>query len=301
VIVVFGTICLDRVRRVPALPPSGGYVEVDSEELFLGGEAANTANALAGWGADVWLGGNDLGKEPEADLIKAKLGQLTPHSIGIAPYTAHTPVCDIYVTPDGDRTMIGLGFRDMEPIPDVSLIPMTAGGWLTAEPNMATVSRQVIRAANEAGMRTYLMDFIREDEPIGPQSVWQSSTDWAGKRGNVQANLKWVRDWVAKYGCFAILSDGANGLVAGGADLPTRYYPAFPSPEVVDTTGAGDAFRAGMLLGLDAKRPIADCLRFASAAGALNCRSLGASANVPTVAEIRDFIALHPEISAAYG
>lgn len=48
-VVVFGTVCLDRILRVARLPGHGGYVEIDDEVLMLGGEAANTALALQTW------------------------------------------------------------------------------------------------------------------------------------------------------------------------------------------------------------------------------------------------------------
>ena len=54
-IVVFGTVCLDRIMQVASLPPEGGYVEIERELLMLGGEAANTALALQTWGAQIEL------------------------------------------------------------------------------------------------------------------------------------------------------------------------------------------------------------------------------------------------------
>lgn len=69
-IVVFGTVCLDKVRRVPALPRKGGYVEIESETSYLGGEAANTAVMLARWRADVVLAGNSIGAGPEAAFLR---------------------------------------------------------------------------------------------------------------------------------------------------------------------------------------------------------------------------------------
>jgi sugar/nucleoside kinase (ribokinase family) len=149
-------------------------------------------------------------------------------------------------------------------------------------------------------MRIYLMDFIREDDPIAAGSFWQCSTDWAGKRGDPAFNLAWVDDWASKHGCVTILSDGPLGFIAGSPGHPARAFPPFPAPDVVDTTGAGDAFRAGMLFGLDQDWPLARCLTFASAAGALSCRALGATSDVPTVEEVASFTAQHPEIVTAY-
>ena len=135
-------------------------------------------------------------------------------------------------------------------------------------------------------MRLYLMDFIRPDDPIAPGSWWQSSTDWVGTRGDIEGNAAWLSDWIGRHGCFAVLTDGPAQFLAGGPEWPVRPYPTVPAPEVVDTTGAGDLFRAGMLFGLDQEWSAEECLRFAAAAGSLACGSLGATSRVPTVEEI---------------
>lgn len=301
-IVVFGTVCLDRVRRIPHLPAQGGYVEVESEVVLLGGEASNTANALRSWGAEVALCGNGFGDDVDGELLQSLLAErgLTPLPAGTSTGNHATPVCDVYVTPDGSRTMIGRGFSDMEPTFDPSLLPFKAGDWFTAEPNMGTLSRQVARAAHEAGMPCYLMDFIRPDDPIFPGSFWQSSTDWAGHKNDTQRNLRWVEEQACRYESFVILSDGPNGFVAGGPDIPVRAYPPFPAPPVVDTTGAGDLFRAGMLFGLSQDWALHRCLSFASVAGCLKCRALGATTDVPSVAEIQSYLQRHAGVARQY-
>jgi sugar/nucleoside kinase (ribokinase family) len=302
---VFGTICIDRVRRVPSLPAIGGYVEVQSEMALLGGEAANTATALRRWGSSIILTGNGPGHGREAALLRRLLKSKKLPLENLPFETAdesetRTPVCDIYVTPDGERTMFGQGFSDMQHSVIPEAIPMQPGAWFTAEPNMGEVARSVVRRAIESGMKTYLMDFIRQDEPIAEGSFWQSSTDWAGTRNNMQRNVQWVQRWAHQNKCFTLLSDGPNGFVAGGPGHSVRAYPPYPAPVVVDTTGAGDMFRAGMLFGLDQAWPIGRCLQFASAAGCLACRSLGATTDVPRVKEILKLIEDHPQVSSHY-
>lgn len=51
---------------------------------------------------------------------------------------------------------------------------------------------------------------------------------------------------------------------------------------VVDTTGAGDAFNAGLAVGLAEKREVLDAVRFGSACGALVCTKLGVIPGLPT-------------------
>lgn len=301
VILVFGTICLDRIRRVPSLPSRGGYVEALDEVLMLGGEAANTALALKKWGAEIELIGNSLGTGLEGEQLENLVRESGLPMEHLRRGGADAPVCDIYVTPDGERTMFGRGFSAMKGTIDPAAIPYRAGEWLTAEPNMAEEAREVARIAHGAGMMTYLMDFVRPGDPVAPGSFWQSSTDWTGVRGDSLGNIEWVRRWLEEKDCFTIVTDGPRAFVAGSREHEVRAYPPYPAPLMLDSTGAGDMFRSGMLYGLDQDWDIADCLRFASAAGALACGGLGATGMIPTTLEIKDLIEAEPGIGEGYG
>lgn len=297
-VVVYGTVCRDRIHRVEKLPAPGGYEEILEEFESLGGEAANTAIALRRWGGEAVLAGNSIGTEAGARLLEE-----SGLSDQYLPKSLHPePVCDIYVTPDGQRTMFGRGFRDLDQWGGPDLAPLQSGAWLTIDANHGEGSHIVARRAIELGMRVYIEDLT---PPLPRFDVWQSSTDWVAKHGDIQFNTTWLEGWVSEQGGFGILSDGANGFVAGGQlggnCHPVQHYPPFPCTKVVDSTGAGDVFRAGMLLGLDQGWPLPDCLRFASAAGSLNCRGLGAVSALPSKEEVLGMIAQHPQIARSYG
>jgi sugar/nucleoside kinase (ribokinase family) len=300
VVFVFGTVCLDRVYRIAKLPTPGGYSAIESEETFLGGEAANTALALKTWGIEVLLSGNGLGGgENGENLLRLLVEKRLPTDrLRLGP--GNTPVCHIYVTPDGERTMFGIGFGEEGQELDSGTLALREGHWFTVDPNLGKVARRAAQLASEAGMRVYFMDFIAEDDEFPAGSFWQCSTDWVGFRGNTQKNMTLVQKFVDRHGCFAILSDGPNGLVAGSPEHEVRAYPPYPCPKLVDSTGAGDMFRAGMLYGLDLGWEIADCLKFASAAGCLKCQYLGATTNVPAADEIEHHIRKHKQVSRQY-
>jgi sugar/nucleoside kinase (ribokinase family) len=291
-ILVFGTVCVDRVCRLALMPETGGYVEAASEVRMLGGEAANTAYGLRSWGSEVVLACNGIAEDTEGDFLRSELARrgIEPIADHVLP-TARTPVCDVFVDNAGQRTMIGFGFSDMESTVDPTRLPYRGGQWFTVEPNMVQAARSSLLLAHQAGMRIYAMDMVKEGDPVPAGSYWQTSTDWAGGPGDAGSNLAWLRRFVEKHDCFAILTDGANGFVAGSRDVGIRHYAAFRVDRpAVDSTGAGDLFRAGMLFGLDRGWPIEHCLRFASAAGCLACRTLGATSQVPTVQEIETVV-----------
>jgi ribokinase len=51
--------------------------------------------------------------------------------------------------------------------------------------------------------------------------------------------------------------------------------------KVVDTTGAGDAFRAGLAVKIAEGSGLDDAVRFANACGALACMVMGAEPSMP--------------------
>jgi sugar/nucleoside kinase (ribokinase family) len=93
-------------------------------------------------------------------------------------------------------------------------------------------------------------------------------------------------------GCnIAIITRGKNGALLMSAH-ETLKAPAFPV-EVVDVSGAGDAFAAGFIVGLLEQWSLADSLRFASAIGASACTHLGCTGGVFTRAEAKTYLQSH--------
>ncbi len=61
------------------------------------------------------------------------------------------------------------------------------------------------------------------------------------------------------------------------------YRSAAYRVPVVDTTGAGDIFRAGFIYGLLQEWPLERVLDFSCAAAAMNCMAAGARGGIRTV------------------
>jgi sugar/nucleoside kinase (ribokinase family) len=88
-----------------------------------------------------------------------------------------------------------------------------------------------------------------------------------------------------------IATRGAKGSIAivGGQTIRTPGFRV----AAVDTTGAGDAFRGGLLAGWLGARPgdsAAQILRYANAVAALNCTGFGAQTALPTRRQVAAFV-----------
>lgn len=137
--------------------------------------------------------------------------------------------------------------------------------------------------------------------------------DYAGKR-TVMTELVPLTDICIVARQFALDFSGANSLSAAGEYLLAQgaavvgitdgthgswfwtragdsfHQPAFLMPDVVDTTGCGDAFHGGFLAGWARGLPVRDCARIASATAALKTRALGGRAALPDWAALEGFL-----------
>jgi sulfofructose kinase len=97
---------------------------------------------------------------------------------------------------------------------------------------------------------------------------------------------------VREYGpAVACVTLGASGSLAicQGREIRT---PAF-EVQVLDSTGAGDAFRGGFISGylqMGTDADVADVLTYATAVAALKCRSLGARDGLPRAVDVEQFL-----------
>lgn len=85
-----------------------------------------------------------------------------------------------------------------------------------------------------------------------------------------------------------IVKLGAKGCYVDA--FGKQYYQSAYKVPVVDTTGAGDSFVAGILYGLNQGWEIEKVTRFASAVGAHCIQQLGATSGVPSYNEVLNFM-----------
>jgi ribokinase len=88
----------------------------------------------------------------------------------------------------------------------------------------------------------------------------------------------------------AVVTLGENGALLLG-EAGSVLVPAFPAAQVVDTTGAGDAFNGGFAVALAEGRSAVEAVRFGCATAALSVQKPGTAPSMPTRAEIEALLA----------
>lgn len=285
-VVVYGTICLDLFEAVDA---QGEPLPNVPPRVLPGGEAFNTAVTLAGWNVPVALTGTALGSDPEADTLRALLDD---PALGLPrtliPDIAHavTPVCTIRVFPDGEKRMSGRGFKDAVAPPPLSPALLAARPIVTVDPNLGQAAFQAALDAARAGCPVVAMDCEHQTEVIRACRILVTGREWLQRHYQAaltEADARSMVERLVREGGAptAIVTLGENGCVIADRNEGTLAAPAIPLPNVVDTTGAGDTFRAGLCYGLLQDWPLRQIIRFANAAAALHCTVWGGGSRFP--------------------
>jgi sugar/nucleoside kinase (ribokinase family) len=87
-----------------------------------------------------------------------------------------------------------------------------------------------------------------------------------------------------------VITEGAKGSWVYTNDEEPFHQPAYKIHDVVDTTGAGDVYHGAFLLGYLQDGDLRRAAKFASAAAAMKCRSLGGRTGIPRLPELMSFL-----------
>jgi len=255
-----------------------------------GGSAANTAAGIASLGGSVAFIGkvrdDALGEIFTHDLRSTGVVYTTPPGTSGPP----TARCLVLITSDAERTMstyLGtageMSAADVDPALVASARITYVEGYLVGLPSAEGALAAAMKAAHAAGRKVALtlsdpawvalqhdafkallpdVDILLGNETEALELTGASSLEEAA------AVLVHSVEVIA-------LTRGAQGAIASdGRD--TVSVPAEPVDRVVDTTGAGDLFASGFLLGLARERPLEVCLRLGALAAAEVISHIGA-------------------------
>ena len=277
---------LDQADQIHAQVPGG--IERS------GGSVANTAAGLASLGARAGFIGkvadDRLGSVFGADL--ASLGV----EFGRASGPGGTGRSLILVTPDADRTMcttLGvaatLGPDDLDHDLIASAQITYLEGYLWDEPQAKAAFRRAIGVAHEAGGRVAMSmsdPFCVDRHRVEYAALAADQLDLLLGNEAELCSLMEVDDLgeacrrVRRPGLTVSVTRGPLGAwMFEGADGPLVEVPVEGSPAVVDTTGAGDLFAAGLLFGMTRGFELEACARLGNLAACEVISHVGARPN----------------------
>lgn len=274
--------------RIPRYPPKGGSAWIDEDRITIGGEAGNSVRALSAWGLETLLLGTILGRDERAEWLLEEMSRL-PHvdsSWLIASASAETPYCNILSTPDGERTMFGRHFNTMRGQPVPQLPPARA---FTLDPYCGDSAIEAAREAERAGIPIVAMDALRHAEIAERSSIVVTSYQEVGRDMEDDELMEVAAQAARTFGVTVVLTLGPRGSVAfdAGGQLVHRQA-AVEVDLVLDATGCGDVYRAGLVCGVVQGWELEESMAFASAAASLNLMGIGGGGHALSMDETRD-------------
>ena len=283
----YGEIGIDNIIRVPHLPDPELAAFPTDDSYHIGGAAANTAVWLAGLGVRVGLSGNHIGLDEYGLDLWERLSarpNLDLEHVTRDP-GATTPFCRVMVTPDAERTFLVYWYPGA-PKTALRAEMLRGAGFLALDLYGAEERLEAAKLGHLAGVTTAVGDVIDPAHPILPYTGIATNSAAYIRAVHPGADVRELaRRLRAVSGGVVITTDGGNPLHAidrDGAEFTVRPPEVTP----VDATGAGDAFRAGLLAGLVRGLDLKTSVRWGTAAGALKVQRVGAATDVPALEEV---------------
>lgn len=293
------------VQGIEAMPRPGETGLAAGVSIATGGDAINQAMSLAKLGNRVGLMGL-VGGDMQGDFVTAECLARGVDTAGLNRSAPATTTSVVLIGADGERSFLsprGSAIANYGPEhvdPDLirpGLKALSIGSLFTSSRFDRQALPALLRRAKAVGAIT-LADMVMDQQGYGLEGLAEALplidyivpseleaqifTGTSEPRAVAAAFFRrGVRNVIVKRGGRGVLAFSAGGEVA---------CPAFSVP-VVDTTGAGDNFMAGLTHALSRQMPLAGALRFGSAVAALSIGAVGAGAGLTDLAQVEAFLA----------
>lgn len=288
-VIVVGSVNMDLVfTEVERIPGPGETVSGGSFQVLPGGKGANQVSAAARLGAHAMfvarIGTDDFGDRALDDLaasgVELGLIERVRESTGVAA---------VVIDRDHENAIIIAPGANAELRPDsVSVAPDVEDAVVLAclEVPLDTVVAWA-RVARERGWR-----FVLNPAPARelPDELLALVTVLTPNQHELEVMGRSADDLLAAGVEAVVVTLGGDGAELHRRDQPITKQRPYPV-EVVDTTGAGDAFNGALAVALAEGGSIEQALARGAAAGALATRRVGARASQPTAREVDELVA----------
>lgn len=286
----------DLTFQVRGLPARGFKVGAERFQEIAGGNALNSAIAIAKLGGSATICGpmGDAGETSSRYIFDemAKLGIETQDIVHMPGLV--TPISAIMIDPSGERTIIT--FRDPRlwkvHLPDTNRLLDDCDAILT-ENRCAEFCTELCAEARRRGIPVIVdVDHVMSMR----EGLLTASSHLIFSSEALQATADVADDAAALHKLAKVTSSflagtrGPQGTIWLDPNGALQETPAFPV-HTVDTLGAGDVFHGAFALAVTEQQSIPDALRFASATAALKCTRFGGAFAAPQRPEVEALLA----------
>ena len=295
-IICIGHAALDRIYRIDRFPPAPTKIRALEHIEAGGGMASNAAATIAKLGGEVELwsrvGDDDNGVKVRRALMSAGVDARNVQTFE----DNRTSTSVILVDGAGERLIVGS--RDVDMPSSTNWLPMERiedAAIVLADLRWIEGARSVFQAARGHGIPTVL------DADLGGREALTEIlglTDYAIFSAPALEEFAPGDDTLQRLTYVAGLGAAHVGVTQGALgyewveDGKVQQQRGF-KVDVVDTTGAGDAFHGAFAYGLVNGLELKQVIRRACAVAAIKCTRLGARAGLPTGDQLEQFLMRH--------
>ena len=292
-IVVVGSFNTDLVSYLQRMPRPGETVHGDTFVTGAGGKGSNQAVAAARLGAEVTFIGR-VGSDVFANLAyeiwdaegvsRDYVIQDQDHATGVAPILVDNQGENMIVVVLGANLNIQPSdidaAKDRIAAADVLLAQLEINLDMTAYALKTAKKLGIATILNPAPATPLSSDMMQLADYLTPnETELETLSGQAGQDVTARARSLLTRD-----GQTAVVTLGSQGaqIVSPNESVRLETFEV----DVVDTTGAGDAFNAGLAVALAEGKDLRAAVRFANATASLSVTKPGTARSVPRRAEV---------------
>jgi len=301
-IVIVGSYNTDLMSKTPWLPKQGETVLGGPFKLGPGGKGSNQAVAASRLGAEVHfigcVGEDYFGEIARNNFIKEKINidylkiSRTNHT-GMALILVDDKTAEnmIVVAPGANmeiNILLVENARDIIVSADVVLLQLEISVEIVEYVvKMVYESNKAISILNPAPGKKLERKVWEKVSLITPN---RSELELITNRSivTVEEAEKAAQEVISVGVKNVIVTLGGEGALVVNTDK-TTYVPSY-QVDIVDTTGAGDAFNGGLAIALSEGKDLVEATKFANAAAALKVTKIGTAPAMPYREEVERFL-----------
>lgn len=287
-VLCYGILGIDQIVQVSWFPERNGHTRALRDEEFVGGEATNTAVTLGGLGVDVRLMGCAIGEDRRGAFFLRAMRQsnVDIRKLDIDPSvrTGHTVILSDV---NGGRTICGHAL-------DVRSRPLTEAdlegvALLSVDPFLGENAIRAAEIARACDVTVFAIELAPDHRLAKFCDVVINSAGYM--RRHRMGTSTDVGVGLLKAGVETVVITrgklGSQVFQENGNSFEQRAYQV----SARETTGAGDAFRAGLIYGYLQGWTLTRSVQFASASAALTCTRIGGAGHVHGEEQVLNLIA----------
>jgi sugar/nucleoside kinase (ribokinase family) len=277
-------------------PTPDGYAEIGQSFAMTGGEALNSSIVLSRLGVTrLQLDGNWIGDTPEGMQLLERIQSYHIDTHRLTVQKGYEGVREIVFSDDRTRTIFG-NYVDLQTTTRKWNIPnkedIQQARIVCVDPPFGAESDLVVRYAVELGVPFVSVDCAFDREMSTAAEVVIISGEFRD-REYPKANLQELFcEYQQRARGLVVFTVGGENVLYARKEGSIQHFKPYPI-QVIDSAGAGDSFRSGIVYGLLQQWPDEKMVQYASALAGMVCMSFPGVLNSPTHAEVLKFVEAH--------